>query len=151
MFCTPTSFYPQKIDDMVFFQDNNLESAEIINQYNELVQQGRYTEANNYINEQDKVYGFFADYFNLIENRIFNLQKHLLGKPPKKQPFIYYNEEARFPLINLHMFDNNDIEEDITSILLFSDQDKQEPIEGLYYFTGEEGEPPVVNEDTIWI
>lgn len=91
MLCSSVSDYPNKIDDMTFFQDNNLENIEIINHYNDLIAQVKYSEASDYISQQEGVYGFFADFFNLIENRIDTLQEHLLNKP-KKQPFIYYNE-----------------------------------------------------------
>lgn len=91
MLCNTISYYPNGIDNMLFFQDNDLEKISIINTYNNLIEQGKYTEAGKYINFQNNVYGFFADYFNIIENRIFNLQKYILEKPPKEQPFIYYN------------------------------------------------------------
>lgn len=92
MLCNPASYYPGKVDKMIFFQDNNLEKIEIINNYENLAAQGKYSEANDYINQQEGVYGFFADFFNLIENRIYSLQEYLLSKPPKQQPFIYYDE-----------------------------------------------------------
>ncbi len=100
MQCNPVSYYPNKIDEMTFFQDNNLENIEIINHYNNLISQGKYSEASDYINQQEGVYGFFADFFNLIENRIYNLQEYLLNKPPKKQPFVYYDEEAEPPNVD---------------------------------------------------
>lgn len=149
--CNPVSCYPSKIDEMIFFQDNNLEQVEIMNHYNELIAQGKYDEANDYINQQEGVYGFFADFFNLIENRIYTLQDYLLQKPPKKQPFIYFDEEEHFSIGDLHIFTDTDEEEDISSILLFSDNEKQESISDLYMFTGEEAEPPNADEDTIWI
>ncbi len=106
MLCSSVSDYPNKIDDMTFFQDNNLENIEIINHYNNLIAQGKYSEASDYISQQEGVYGFFADYFNLIENRLDTLQEHLLNKP-KKQPFTYYNktdlltgEEKEPPKVN---------------------------------------------------
>lgn len=92
MLCNPMSYYPSKVDDMIFFQDNNLEKVEIINHYNNLINQGKYSEASYYISKQEGVYGFFSDFFNLIENRIYNLQEYLLQKPQKKQTFIYYDE-----------------------------------------------------------
>ena len=91
MLCNPVSQYPDKIDDMVFFQDNNLEKMDIVNHYNDLISQGKYSEANDYINQQESIYGEFADYLNLIENRIFNLQNYLLNKKPKKQFFVYHD------------------------------------------------------------
>lgn len=93
MLCNTTSYYPDGIDKMFFFQDNDLERIEIINTYNSLIAQGKYTEANQYINQQEGVYGFFADFFNAIENRIYNLQTYLLQKPPKKRYFFYYDKD----------------------------------------------------------
>ena len=81
MLCNPVSYYPNQIDEMIFFQDNNLENIEAINYYNSLVAQGNYDEANDYINQQSGIYGYFSDFFNLIENRIYSLQKYLLEKP----------------------------------------------------------------------
>ncbi len=151
MLCNPASYYPNKVDEMTFFQDNSLEKIEIINHYNSLIIQGKYSEASDYIEQQEGIYGFFADYLNLIENRIYALQEHLLNKPPKKQPFVYYDEEVHFPMDELKMFDNNDTEEDISSIAIFDDNDVQESIEELYTFTGEEAEPPDMDNDMIWI
>lgn len=151
MFCNPVSYFPNKVDEMIFFQDNDLEKVEIMNHYNELITQRKYDEANDYITQQESVYGFFADFFNLIENRIYNTQEYLLNKPPKKQPFIHYDEEEHFSMSDLHVFSDIDEEEDISSIELFSDAEEQESIEELYTFTGEEGQPPNANEDTIWI
>ena len=151
MLCNPVSYYPNKIDEMTFFQDNNLEKIEIIKHYNSLIAQEKYSEASEYIEQQEGVYGFFADYLNLIENRIYALQEHLLNKPPKNQPFVYYDEEVHFPMSELKMFDENDEEEDISSIAIFSNGDEQESIEDLFIFTGEEAEPPNMEKDMIWI
>ena len=136
---------------MIFFQDNNLEKVDIINNYNKLISQSKYGEASDYIDEQEDVYGYFACYLNLIENRIYNLQEYLLQKPPKKQPFIYYEKEEHFPITDLHIFTDDDIEEDLSSISLFTDNDEPESIDNLYMFTGEEAEPPDADKDTIWI
>lgn len=149
--CNSTSYYPNKVDEMIFFQDNDLERVEILNHYNELIAQGKYTEASDYISQQENVYGFFADYFNLIENRIYNTQEYLLSKPLKKQPFIYYDEEEHFSMNELHIFTDTDEEEDMSSIELFSDDDEEESVDELYMFTGKEGEPPNADKDTIWI
>ena len=86
------SLYPNAIDEMFFFQDNDLEKIEIINNYNNLIAQGKYDEANNYIGQHEEVYGFYAKYLNAIENRIYNLQEYLLTKQ-KKNPFVFSDEE----------------------------------------------------------
>ncbi|MBD5551912.1 MAG: hypothetical protein HDQ96_12195 [Lachnospiraceae bacterium] len=104
MLCNPVSYYPAKIDEMTFFQDNNLEKIENVNHYNDLISQGKYSEASDYINKQEGIYGFFADFYNLIENRIYTLQEYLLQKPQKTQPFIYYDDYEHFPINELHLF-----------------------------------------------
>lgn len=97
MLCNETSCYPNGIDPMIFFQDNNIDSMNIVNQYTGLILQGKYTEATDYINKQVGVYGYFASFLNAIENRIYNLQDYLLSKEKKFQPFIYYDGDD-FPL-----------------------------------------------------
>lgn len=88
----PISLFPDAIDEMVFFQDNDIERMDTVNVYNDLILQGRYTDANKYIEEHSEVYGFFAPYLNAIENRISNLQEYLLTKQ-KKNPFVLSDEE----------------------------------------------------------
>ncbi len=93
MLCNVTSHYPDGIDKMIFFQDNDLEKADIINAYNELISQEKYTLASQYINQQNGVYGYFADFFNAIENRIYNLQDYLHQKPPIKKQFVHFDAD----------------------------------------------------------
>lgn len=165
MLCNPVSYYPIKIDEMTFFQDNDLEKVEIINTYGSLVAQGRYSEAIDYINQQKGIYGFFADFFNLIENRIYNLQQFLLQKPPKEQLLLYYNEKVILSIHTLSLFSDIDEQENIDSLKLFSDIDNLEQLESTYIFTNdneeeiepfiyyveEEKEPSLVTNRTIWI
>lgn len=92
MLCNPLSFYPDKIDPLIFFQDVSLDNVEIMNTYDNLIKQGKYTEASEYINSQSGICGYFADFFNAIENRIYNLQEYLLTIEPK-QPFVSSDEE----------------------------------------------------------
>lgn len=167
MICNPISYYPDKIDEMTFFQDNNLEKIEIVNHYNALVAKGKYTEANIYINQQNDFYGFFSDFLNLIENRIYTLQNYLLHKPLKNQPFLYYDKKG----YGIRIFSDLDIEEDLNTIKLFSpDENESMDIKTLYVFENlesldnlyvyatdtdeqdlDEMEPPFITEDTIWI
>lgn len=88
MLCNTMSHYPDGVDPMLFFQDVNLDKIDIMNTYTQLISQGQYTEANKFVSKQEGICGYFADFYNAIENRIYNLQKHLLEKPPKKNPFI---------------------------------------------------------------
>ena len=92
MMCNPTSNYPDKIDEMVFFQDINLENYKILETYESLISLGKFDEANKYISQQSGIYGYFADFFNLIENRIYATQNYL-QKKEKNNPFISSLEE----------------------------------------------------------
>ncbi len=137
MLCDPVSCYPNKVDEMIFFQDNNLDNVEIMNHYNNIIAQGRYSEASDYINQQEGVFGFFADFFNLIENRIYSLQEYLLNKPPKKQPFIYHDEEEHFSINDIHIFYDLEKEEDflIKDTRVFTDTEEEEDISSIRSFT----------------
>lgn len=95
MLCSPISGYPEKIDPLIFFQDVDLEKQKNMQEYNNLIAKGEYNKANEYISKQE-ICGYFADYFNAIENRIYNLQGYLLTIEPK-QPFIISNSE---PAVN---------------------------------------------------
>ena len=101
MLCNPLSFYPDKIDPLIFFQDVDLEKIDIMNTYDDLIKKGKYTEADEYINNQSGICGYFADFLNAIENRIYNLQTHLLTIEPK-QPFIYSDEEPEIIVNGTH-------------------------------------------------
>ena len=92
MLVNSASYYPNKVDEMIFFQDNDIEKVPIITQYENLISQGKYNEANKFINQQEGVYGYFADFFNAIENRIYSLQDYLLTKQ-KINPFVSDDEE----------------------------------------------------------
>lgn len=87
-----TSQYPNTIDPMLFFQDNNWDNVDIINTYNNLIAQEKYDEANEFISQQENVHTYSADYLNAIENRIESLQGYLLTKG-KKEVFIHSNVE----------------------------------------------------------
>lgn len=181
MLCNTLSDYPGKIDDMTFFQDNDLEKIAIIDQYENLIAQGKYSEANIYIDQQKGIYGYFADFFNLLENRIYSLQEYLLSKE-KKQPFIFHDEEDSYSIELLQIFYENKEEagtnkglseethnslseythdelsdlicegiEDLNHIFLFTDNDTQESITDIIVFTGEIQAPPDADKYTIWI
>ena len=59
-----------------------------------MISQGKYTEASNYINQQEGVYGYFADFFNAIENRIYSTQEYLLQKEPIKKQYVFFDSNS---------------------------------------------------------
>lgn len=92
MLCNPISSFPDTVDEQPFFQDVDLNHLPIMEHYDELISQHKYNEANAYMNQQSGIYGYFADFFNLIENRIETLQTYLLKKE-KINPFVSSDDE----------------------------------------------------------
>ena len=92
MTCNPTSYFPEKIDEMVFFQDINIENYDILKTYESMILNGKFDEANKYLGQQSGIYGYFADFFNAIENRIYNCQDYLIKKE-KQRPVTFSKQE----------------------------------------------------------
>lgn len=91
-----TSIYPTKVDDMTFFSDIDLEHKPIMDKYMDLIEQGKYDEAEKLANETPILFGYMAKYFNLIENRIETTQSYLKTKGSnikKENPFVYSDAE----------------------------------------------------------
>lgn len=156
--CNPISSYPAKVDDLVFFQDNDLENIGVADEYNQLINKGKYDEANQYVNENGSIYGFFADFFNLIENRIYSLQEYESEKykTPKIQPFVHYDSTS----YDLTVFTGAGAQETTEDLYAFSSDGTSGQFEGLTIFTGnnedggvmkDEMEPPELYDYTIWI
>ena len=80
MLCSKDSLYPDIVDKSLFFQDANIDTVKILEQFQKYISLGQYTKAKDYINSQEGLSGVFACYLNAYENRIYNLQKHLQGK-----------------------------------------------------------------------
>lgn len=98
--CNPVSNYPNKIDSMTFFQDVSLQKKDVMDQYNNLISESKYTEANNYIRQQEGIFLFNSDFFNMIENRIYATQSYLLTKQAK-HPFIYSEDKPENATLNM--------------------------------------------------
>ena len=92
MLCNPMSFYPAKIDPLLFFQDINLEKVQVMENYQRFLKKKQYDMANDYIGQQEGICCYFAVFLNAIENRIDNLQEHLLTIEPIK-PFVSSDTE----------------------------------------------------------
>lgn len=156
--CNPMSNYPTKIDELVFFQDNDLENIDIVHEYDRLIGQGKYDEAIQYINDNGRIYGFFADFCNLIENRVSHLQKYESEKykAHKIQPFIHYAARS----YDLTIFTSSGDQETTEDLYMFSNDETPEQFESLTIFTGnneenevekDEMEPLDLHDYTIWI
>ena len=71
------SSFPETVDPLIFFQDIDIPHQEIYNRFRQMISDGQYTAALKYINSQDDTDGYFSDLYNLLEERILNLQYHL--------------------------------------------------------------------------
>lgn len=70
------SSYPDKIDPLVFFEDIGIDEEIFDKNFELLLSQEKYDEAQEYIADK-KIYQMNADMFNLIVNRIEATQKYI--------------------------------------------------------------------------
>lgn len=68
------SVFPDRIDPLIFFQDIDIPHREVYNTLKQLLSEGRYSDAMEYINSQEDVDGYYADLYKLLQQRIYNLQ-----------------------------------------------------------------------------
>ncbi len=78
--------YPAAIDARNFFSDVSLKHAEILNGYNELILNGQYKNASQYLYDNVEVADQDMDYngaylWNRLENRIVPLEQFVLSLP----------------------------------------------------------------------
>lgn len=84
------SKFPMAVDDLVFFSDTNVKERAAMEHYLELVNSGQYSAASEYLSQQISLDGYFAELYNMLESRIYNLQDYLLQK--EKQPAIKFGK-----------------------------------------------------------
>lgn len=82
------SNFPDTVDDLYFLSDISLETQHIYKRHKQLVSDGKYSEASDYLNQQTGITPVNADFFNMLENRIYNTQIHVLAKE-KINPVFY--------------------------------------------------------------
>ena len=73
------SQYPIEVDDLLCLSDINLEQLHISNLHVQLLEQERYTEAGALL-ETSTIDSMCASLFNLLENRIYATQDHIINK-----------------------------------------------------------------------
>ena len=81
----PSSKFPDEIDTLDYFSDVTLSQKDTTDEYVSLVNAKRYTEAYDVISNSS-IFGWFADYFNMIENRINAVQSYLITNEKQKHP-----------------------------------------------------------------
>lgn len=76
---TTISSFPNKVDNLIFFQDIDIENKKIFIKYQELLHQEKYLEASQFL-EASNISYYGADICNLLENMVYNLQNYLKQK-----------------------------------------------------------------------
>lgn len=80
------SIFPSGIDRRIYFSDINIDGVPIMDTYNQLISERKYTEANNFISQQNVVHHYSADLFNYIEAIIESTQEYI-SNLEKYNPF----------------------------------------------------------------
>lgn len=71
------SNYPEQIDPRIFYSDMNLDTRETWNQYQNLINENKYTEASTLLLTSDADY-YGAWLLNLLEDRLVKIGEHVL-------------------------------------------------------------------------
>lgn len=79
----PESNFPESVDDLLFFQDINLDNLDGYNEFNTLIKNEEYTSASTFLNKAN-FFAYNADLFNKLEERIYNTQKRIEAKVKPK-------------------------------------------------------------------
>ena len=87
-----TSHYPDDVDALVFLCDISLDTKELYEHHQKLINERKYSEASKYLNQQTEITPVTADFFNMLEARLLTTQAYLLTK--EKNSSISYSDTA---------------------------------------------------------
>ncbi len=71
------SIFPNGFDSRIFFSDISIDYTDLMSQYQSLINQGKYSEASQLLNNSDASF-YGAWIFNLFDNRLKNIGEYLL-------------------------------------------------------------------------
>lgn len=94
------SIFPEGIDERTYFCDVDLKGQTVMDTYQKLIEAKQYTDANNFLSQQNKVHHYSADLMNYLEAKIKNTQEYILSWE-KYSPHHLSNAE---PNINVNEF-----------------------------------------------
>ena len=75
--------FPQEIDDRIFWQDLQIYQTPIMQKYYTYLNAGNYDEASDLLNNSD-VFFYGAWILNLLENRLYAIEKYVFGLDKNK-------------------------------------------------------------------
>lgn len=88
----PISIFPNGIDSRIFYSDCNIENLPVLENYKQLLSVGKYTDAKNLLENSDIDY-FGAWILNLLENRLYALERYLKEDVAKPELVFYSDTE----------------------------------------------------------
>lgn len=94
------SKFPDAIDDLIFFSDISYSKKYIETNHRNLLRNGKYSEASEYLNNQEDITPYSADLLNCASNRIRATQDYLLNKDIVKSMHISDEEPDALPNTN---------------------------------------------------
>lgn len=80
-----TSKFPTEIDALNYYSNVSISQKDTADNYATLVKKRQYTEAQKVLSDSD-LFGWFAEYFNMIENRVYAVQNYLKNECVAKHP-----------------------------------------------------------------
>lgn len=87
-----TSTFPDKIDNLIFFQDVSIDKLPIMDHYNLLIESGNYSMASAYINGEDiSFYGAWL--LNMLEERLIVIEDYIMHQLEKPDLVTYSDNE----------------------------------------------------------
>lgn len=100
------SNYPNEVDELIFYSDLDLKHKEIADKFYSLLYAKKYNEAKALLESEETngLHGNFASLYNMLENRIYNLQEHISTR--KKRELIFYgtaptDEQIQYGVIEI--------------------------------------------------
>ena len=75
--------FPQEIDNRIFWQDLQIYQTTIMQKYYTYLNAGNYDEASDLLNNSD-VFFYGAWILNLLENRLYAIEKYVFGLDKNK-------------------------------------------------------------------
>lgn len=75
--------FPQEIDERIFWQDLQIYQTPIMQKYYTYLNAGNYDEASDLLNNSD-VFFYGAWILNLLENRLYAIEKYVFGLDKNK-------------------------------------------------------------------
>lgn len=90
------SVFPEDIDLRCFMSDTDLEHVDLLQQYQNLIRNHRYSDASRLLESSDSFY-YGAYLFNMFEHRLYQIGQYILNKEDKEELGYYQTKVPALP------------------------------------------------------